>query len=101
MNTISPQELKSWLDIDPASVQLIDVREPDEHEDFDIGGELMPLTEIHEHMHKIATDKRVVFYCKMGIRSMLAVQRTEVKLGLSGLYNLSGGMDAWKKQFEI
>jgi adenylyltransferase/sulfurtransferase len=99
MNTVTPLELKSWLDNDPASVQLIDVREPEEHREFDIGGELMPLTEIHEHMQRIESDKKVVFYCKMGVRSMLAIQRIEAKLGLSGLYNLTGGLEAWKKEF--
>lgn len=99
MKIISPQELKEWLEEDPASFQLIDVREPEEHREFNIGGELMPLPEIHEHLSKISKDKKVVFYCKMGVRSMLAIQRIESKLGLTELYNLTGGIEAWKKQF--
>lgn len=101
MNTVTPLELQSWLSNDPDTIQLVDVREADEHAEFNIGGELMPLTEIHEHMHRLLTDKKIVFYCKMGIRSMLAIQRIENKLGITGLFNLTGGMEAWKKEFPV
>jgi rhodanese-related sulfurtransferase len=37
--------------------QLIDVREPDEHEEFNIGGQLIPLGEIAQQVEKIATDQ--------------------------------------------
>ena len=79
--------------------QLIDVREPDEHEEFNIGGELIPLGEIVQQAEKIATDKPVIFYCRKGIRSQIAIQRLQEKFPFTNLINLIGGTEAWKKQF--
>ena len=47
--------------------QLIDVREQDEHDEFNIGGTLMPLTQITSNLYSIAKDKPVVFYCRKGV----------------------------------
>ena len=81
--------------------QLIDVREPDEHSEFNIGGELIPLNEIVQQVEKIATDKPVIIYCRKGIRSQIAIQRLQEKFPFTDLINLIGGTEAWKKQFEV
>ena len=81
--------------------QLIDVREPDEHSEFNIGGELIPLNEIVQQVEKIATDKPVIIYCRNGIRSQIAIQRLQEKFPFTNLINLIGGTEAWKKQFEV
>ena len=81
--------------------QLIDVREPDEHSEFNIGGELIPLNEIVQQVEKIATDKPVIIYCRKGIRSQIAIQRLQEKFPLTNLINLIGGTEAWKKQFGV
>jgi rhodanese-related sulfurtransferase len=97
MRQISPAELKKLLDSN-SPLQLIDVREPEEHKLFNIGGDLFPLPEIMEHANKIQRDKPVVIYCKMGVRSHIAIQRLEQKYGFTNLMNLIGGMEAWKKE---
>lgn len=76
---------------------LIDVREPFEHEIFNIGGLLIPLNTIFENLHQIDRDKPVILYCQKGIRSQIAIQRLEQKFNYTNLVNLSGGMEAWKK----
>ena len=81
--------------------QLIDVREPDEHNEFNIGGELIPLNEIVQQVEKIATDKPVIIYCRKGIRSQIAIQRLQEKFPFTNLINLIGGTEAWKKQFGV
>jgi rhodanese-related sulfurtransferase len=48
MQTISSAELKKKLDANEAIV-LVDVREPDEHALFNIGGTLLPLGNILSH----------------------------------------------------
>ena len=96
MHHISVSELKEKLK-DPDSLQLVDVREPWEHELFNIGGTLIPLGSLIENINKISTSKTVVFYCQKGIRSQIAIQRLEQKLQLTNLVNLQGGMDAWQK----
>jgi rhodanese-related sulfurtransferase len=77
--------------------QLVDVREAAEHDAFNIGGELIPLSELFEHANKIAFDKPVIIYCKMGIRSQIAIQRLEERFGYTNLINLQGGLESWKK----
>jgi rhodanese-related sulfurtransferase len=79
------------------SIHLLDVRESYEHEEFNIGGQLIPLDEIMAHSQQIPRDKPVIVYCKKGIRSQIAIQRLQDKFGFSNLVNLKGGMEAWKK----
>jgi rhodanese-related sulfurtransferase len=81
--------------------QLIDVRELEEHEEFNIGGELIPLGEIAQQVEKIAIDKPVIIYCRKGIRSQIAIQRLQEKFPFTNLVNLIGGTEAWKKQFTV
>lgn len=97
MQQLSSKELKHWLDTGH-DFQLIDVREIPEHEAFNIGGTLIPLPEIMEHLSQIESHRPVVFYCRMGVRSQIAIQRLEARFGMTNLYNLKGGMEAWKKE---
>jgi adenylyltransferase/sulfurtransferase len=96
MHQISPAELYQKLSV-KEDLLLIDVREPEEHRAFNIGGLLIPLPDIMSHAHEIPKDIPVVLYCKMGIRSSIAIQRLSDRYGFSNLVNLTGGMEAWKK----
>lgn len=96
MVSISVRELKRQL-ADNENIQLVDVREPFEHESYNIGGTLIPLGELFEHSNLLRKDIPVVIYCQKGIRSQIAIQRLEEKLNFNNLVNLTGGMDAWKK----
>ena len=79
------------------TIQLIDVREPFEHDEFNIGGQLIPLADIIQHISLIAIDKPVIIYCEKGIRSQIAIQRLQQKFNFTNLYNLSGGIAKWRK----
>lgn len=79
-------------------ILLIDVREPWEHDEFNIGGILIPMHNIFENLSQIPKDKPVVFYCQKGIRSALVIQRLEQKYAYTNLMNLAGGMQGWKQQ---
>lgn len=96
MTHISPEDLKVLLEKE--EVFLLDVREPDEHADYNIGGILIPLSEILLQYQQVPTNRTVVVYCKKGIRSQIAIQRLQEKFGFTNLVNLRGGMDAWKKE---
>jgi rhodanese-related sulfurtransferase len=100
LNSITADELKMRLDVDD-DILLIDVREPYEHEDFNIGGILMPMETILENITSIPKDKAVVMYCAKGIRSGIIIQRLEAQYGYTNLLNLTGGMYAWKNTFGI
>lgn len=96
MNSITATALNEKIN-NAEDFQLIDVREPYEHQEFNIGGELIPLNEIAQQLDKIATDKPVIIYCRKGIRSQIAIQRLQEKFPFTNLINLMGGTEAWKK----
>ncbi len=100
MLSITAKELHEYLSNKENDIQLIDVREPFEHEEYNIGGELIPLSQITANADKISTQKKVIFYCRKGIRSQIAIQRLQEKYPFTNLINLIGGMDAWKKYME-
>lgn len=99
MKHISPEELKQR--IEDNQLFLLDVREPTEHQEFNIGGTLIPLGELMLYTNEIPSDQPVVVYCKKGIRSQIAIQKLQEKLGFTNLINLKGGIDAWKKVFDF
>jgi len=100
MNSITAITLKEKIDR-AEEIQLIDVREMDEHTEFNIGGELIPLHEIVYRVEQIETQKPVIIYCRKGIRSQIAIQRLQEKFPFTNLFNLTGGTEAWKKQFNV
>jgi len=100
MKSITSTELQQLM-ASQKDFQLIDVREPDEHAAFNIGGQLIPLGEISRQVELIDPNKPVVIYCRKGIRSQFAIQKLEDKFPFQNLYNLIGGTEAWKRTFGI
>lgn len=96
MKEISASDLKDWI-TEQKEFVLIDVREAFEREAFNIGGIHIPLNELLERKNELKHDVPVIVYCEKGIRSNIVIQRLE-QFGFKNLYNLSGGMSAWKKQ---
>jgi adenylyltransferase/sulfurtransferase len=94
MQHISVKQLKEKLN-GASGLFLLDVREEFEHENFDIGGTLIPLDQIMNKAADIPTDKPVIVYCHRGIRSQIAIQRLEAKFGFNNLVNLKGGLLEW------
>lgn len=80
--------------------QLIDVREPNEYEVAQIGGELIPLATVPDNIDKIDKNKKVVMHCRSGKRSGNAVQFLEQQHGFDNLYNLQGGILAWSDEID-
>ena len=72
--------------------QLIDVREKEEYEQGNIGGELMPLSEFEQHIFRMSRRNKIVIYCQSGKRSITAVGRL-LDLGFDNVYSLNGGME--------
>lgn len=97
MQQIELHELHQLLR-ENTNIFLIDVREEQEHEAYNIGGILIPLSEIITSAHKIPKDKKVVMYCRKGIRSQIAIQRLEEKFGFTNLVNLRGGIGDGNKR---
>jgi len=96
IKNISASDLQERIKSDPNSLEIVDVREPSEFK----GGHILkakniPLGRIGEKLSDLPKDKDVVFVCRSGGRSMMASRKAQ-KAGLKGVYNLSGGMSAWR-----
>jgi len=88
----TPQQVSELLQ--RGEIQLIDVREPYEHEAGRIAGDrLVGLTELAAQAESIDRDRPVVFYCRSGSRSAMA---TEAFRGAGyDAHNMEGGLLDW------
>jgi len=98
MKEITVQELKNMRDGN-ADFQLIDVREPFEHEVSNLGGTNIPLSGIAVETDRVSKDRPVVIHCRSGKRSAQAILLLEQQ-GFGNLSNLKGGILAWKAEFD-
>ena len=77
-------------------VPLIDVREPDEWEEFRApGAQLIPLGQVPERVGEVPTDGTVYVICKSGGRSAKAVEHLRGQ-GIDAV-NVAGGSLAWRE----
>lgn len=96
---ITVQQLKEKMD-NKESFVLIDVREPWENEEFNIGGELISVGDLMTKIPDLEKHKEeeVVVYCRSGNRSGMA-QMILNSAGFSNVRNLIGGMLHWEQVF--
>ncbi len=86
---------KKWLDAREAI--MLDVRESNEFEFENVPGSLLlPLSFLDPETFPPITERKVIVLCAIGKRSAVAQKQLDLA-GFSNLYNLAGGMDAWKK----
>jgi rhodanese-related sulfurtransferase len=98
MKNISVEEVKRRMAAGE-ELHLVDVREPHENADFNIGGVLLPLGMIQSmQIDEIEDlkDQEVIFYCRSGNRSAQAAMFLDM-MGFKNTKNLTGGMLAWQK----
>jgi rhodanese-related sulfurtransferase len=99
MQTITVEELKAKLDAGE-SIHLVDVREPHEHADFNIGGLLLPLGQVQTMQVDAIEDLKdetVYVYCRSGNRSGQACLILDT-MGFKHTVNVTGGMLAWQER---
>ncbi len=99
MKDIDVIELKTKMD-QKANFVLIDVREPMEHETFNIGGKLIPLGYVLHNLEELEVHKNdeIVVYCRSGMRSATAKKMLEMN-GFTHVRNLEGGILKWIESF--
>ncbi|MDZ4747267.1 MAG: rhodanese-like domain-containing protein [Saprospiraceae bacterium] len=98
MNEISISELKSRLASgDP--FLLVDVREPHEHDEYNLGGVNIPITELPFRTEELkdAGENDIVLYCQSGNRSILAQKLLAAQFKIENTVNLKGGVTAWRE----
>ena len=94
MKQMTPAELHQRL-ANNDSLQLIDVREPEEHAIAHLPGALLiPLGELTVRHQEVDPDQETVVYCHHGIRSMHAIAFLQQQ-DFENLVNLAGGIDAY------
>lgn len=96
---ITVQELKEKLERGDDFL-LIDVREPYEYEEFNLGGKLIPLSNVMMAIPELAGHRQdeVVVHCRSGQRSAMAQQLFQAS-GFTNVRNLTGGVLAWREKF--
>lgn len=80
------------------SMTLIDVREPYESEEGNLGGENIPLADLMRRVDDIrawCAQGDVVVYCRTGSRSQMAHKILTVQGKLPNILMLEGGYEAW------
>lgn len=93
IDSINGQELKTMM-FSPHKFLLLDVRTPQEFAQHNLGGQLIPLTELPVRCHELDRQALIIVYCETGHRSqqaakiLLANQFKHVKY-------LEGGLIKW------
>jgi rhodanese-related sulfurtransferase len=97
MEDLTVNQLKEKLD-NKEDFVLIDVRETYEHEEFNIGGKLIPLGDLMTALPELENhkEKEIVVYCRSGNRSGMAKDLLK-GMGFANVRNTLGGMLAWQE----
>lgn len=101
MTEISVKELQQRIQSGDHLI-LVDVREPYEHEEFDIGGINIPVTELPFRIDELNVPEasEIILYCQSGNRSILAQKLLAMQFNITNTLNLKGGIKAWKEESE-
>jgi rhodanese-related sulfurtransferase len=92
MDDYTPQQVAERLE--RGEIQLIDVRQPEEHEAGRIAGDrFIELAQLAAQAETIDRDRPVVFYCRSGARSAMATQAFR-DAGFDA-HNMLGGLLDW------
>lgn len=77
---LSIDTLEQWK-TEGIHYQLIDVREADEFEEYNIGGINIPLYRLNGHLTELSQHQKIVFCCSAGKRSRMAIQLLKTQSG--------------------
>jgi rhodanese-related sulfurtransferase len=100
MQHITVEELKSRLDAGE-KLHIIDVREPEEYAEVNLGVQLIPLGNIMGmQLDPIEQfkDEELIVHCRSGKRSMQACMVLE-QAGFTHTVNVTGGIMAWLEKY--
>lgn len=94
---ITVTELKEKLDRGDEFV-FLDVREPHEYEEFNLGAKLLPLGNVMGAIPDFEAHKEdeIIIHCRSGARSGMAQQLFQAA-GFKNVRNVIGGVLAWKE----
>lgn len=90
---MTPRELKVRLD-QGDSIEVLDVREPEEWNIANLGGIHIPLGELMNRVNELEADKEYAVLCHHGVRSAHAIGFLRQN-GFEQLHNIQGGIEEW------
>ncbi len=99
MIDITTDELKQRIDAGE-KLNLFDVRETYEFDEFNIGATLIPLGELPNKLSELAhlKDEEIIIHCRSGARSNSA-KMFLLDNGFTNVRNVLGGMLDWRSKF--
>lgn len=99
MEDITVQELKTRLD-NGERLNLFDVREEWEFDEFNIDAALIPLPQLPYRINELESLKHeeVILHCRSGARSAQAKEFLKQR-GFTNVRNVLGGMLEWQRLF--
>lgn len=100
MTTITVEQLRARLDAGE-NLNIIDVREPAEYAEYNIGAKLIPLGQIVNMQIDDLEDlknEELIIHCRSGARSAQACMVLE-QAGFTNTVNVTGGALAWQEKY--
>jgi rhodanese-related sulfurtransferase len=99
MIDITTDELKQRIDAGE-KLNLFDVRETYEFDEFNIGAKLIPLGELPNKLSELAhlKNEEIIIHCRSGARSNNA-KMFLLDNGFTNVRNVLGGMLDWRSKF--
>ena len=95
LRKVKAETARKWLELE--SAVLIDVREPDEYIREHIPqARLVPLSGFNDEDFPGEHDKIAIVHCRSGSRTQAAAA-TILQAGFAEVYQLKGGLQAWRK----
>lgn len=95
---ISVQELEALLKA-KADILILDVRNPDEYAICNLGGHLLPMSELATRYQELNPEQHIVIHCHAGGRSRRATEFL-LQQGFKHVSNLRGGITAWANEID-
>jgi sulfur-carrier protein adenylyltransferase/sulfurtransferase len=97
---VTVQDMKQALENPKLGVQVLDVREPDEHEIAHVtGAVLFPLSTLPQRFTELDPNQAHYLHCKSGVRSMKALLFLRER-GFKHLKSVKGGILAWADEVD-
>lgn len=100
MQEITVEQLKNRIAAGE-TLNVIDVREPEEYAEYNIGAKLIPLGNIMSMQIEDLEDlknQELIIHCRSGKRSAQACMVLE-QVGFTNTVNVVGGVLAWQEKY--
>jgi adenylyltransferase/sulfurtransferase len=97
---VTVQDMKRALEDRSLGIEVIDVREPDEHEIARVNGvPLLPLSQLEQRFTELDPNRHYYLHCKSGVRSLKALRFLRER-GFKYVKSVKGGITAWSEEID-